>query len=254
MSTWYEHTYGVSARDTGLFGQCRPSGILTMLQEAAASAACEIHVSGPEMLEKYRAIWMIVRMWYRLERPVCWGDKVTIRTWHRADHGATLYRDFDIAVNGVWAGEAVSAWVLADVDSRRLLRMGALAETLESGGGDLCKDRLLAKLTLPGEMVLSDRRSFRYSDADINGHVNNVKYADAMADAIHLEKLLPGRFVSQVQLGYHTECLAGEEIALYTGRDGADWYVRGADGAGKTRFDGFLRLADLQAPGAETPS
>ena len=55
MSVYYEHTYGVAARDTGLFGQCRPSRVLTMLQEAATSAACEIHVSGPEMLEKYNA-------------------------------------------------------------------------------------------------------------------------------------------------------------------------------------------------------
>lgn len=245
MSVYYEHTYGVAARDTGLFGQCRPSGVLTLPQEAATSAACEIHVSGPEMLEKYNAIWMVVRMWYRLERPICWGDAVTIRTWHRGDRGATLYRDFDISINGTWAGEAVSAWVLADVDSRRLLRMGALAETLESGGAGLCKDRLLTKLVLPEHMIPAGRRAFHYSDADINGHVNNVKYADAMADALRLENLLPGHFVSQLQIGYHAECLAGEEIALLTGGGGAHWYVRGADDAGKTRFDGVLSLSSL---------
>ena len=248
MSVYYEHTYGVAARDTGLFGQCRPSGVLTLLQEAATSAACEIHVSGPEMLEKYNAIWMVVRMWYRLERPICWGDAVTIRTWHRGDRGATLYRDFDISINGTWAGEAVSAWVLADVDSRRLLRMGALAETLESGGAGLCKDRLLTKLVLPEHMIPAGRRAFHYRDADINGHVNNVRYADFTCDALEMQCLGQGRFVSSLQIGYLKECRAGETIRLSTGCENGTWYVQGDGEEGKPRFDAALTMSPLDKP------
>ena len=243
MSVWYEQTCPVTARDTGLFGQCRPSGVLTMLQEAATSAACEIGVSGPVMLEKYNALWMIARMWYRLERPICWGDQVTVRTWHREDRGAVLYRDFDIAVNGAPAGEAVSAWVLADADSRRLLRMAAVEETRGSGGGHLCKERTLNRLVLPEEMFHAGSRTFHYSDTDINGHVNNVKYVDAMTDALHLEALLPGHYVSELQTGYLAECRAGEALSLSAGRVEDTWYVRGADGTGKSRFEGMLRLS-----------
>lgn len=242
MSVYYERTCGLEARDTGLLGQCRPSGVLTLLQEAAAAAAVEIGLSGPKMLEKYHAIWMVARMWYRLERPICWGDQVTVRTWHRADQGAALYRDFDLAINGVRAGEAVSTWVLAEADSRRLLRMSRLDEPRDTGGGALCKEKLLTKIRMPEGMAPAGSRTFYYSDTDINGHVNHVRYADAMADVIHLEKLLPGRFVSELQIGYLAECRAGESIALSTAQDGDAWYVRGADEDGKARFDGFLRL------------
>lgn len=249
MSVFYEQTRSLEARDIGLLGQCRPSGVLTLLQEAATAAAGELGWSGPEMLEKYNAIWMVARMWYRLERPLCWGDAVTVRTWHRADQGAALYRDFDLLLNGVPVGEAVSTWVLADVGSRRLLRMSRLDEPRDTGGGALCKDRLLTKLRLPEPMVPAARRAFHYSDTDINGHVNNVKYADAMADGIHLEDLLPGRFVSELQIGYLAECRAGETLELSAAQDGDAWYVHGVDGAGRPRFDGFLRLAELRSEG-----
>lgn len=245
MSVWYEETCQVAARDTGLFGQCRPSGVLSLLQEAATSAACEIGVSGPAMLEKYNALWMIARMWYRLDRPICWGDRVSIRTWHREDRGAVLYRDFDIAVNGVPAGEAVSAWVLADASSRRLLRMAAVEETRGSGGGPLCKKKTLNRLTLPPEMSPAGSRTFHYSDTDINGHVNNVKYVDAMTDSLRLEELLQGRYVSALQVGYLAECRAGESLNLSAGRDGDERFVRGTDSGGTSRFEGMLRLSPL---------
>lgn len=251
MSVYYEHVCQVPARDTGLYNQCRPSGVLDLLQEAATAAACEIHISGPEMLARYNAIWMVARMWYRLERPIRWGDEVAIRTWHRGDRGAALYRDFDISINGQWAGEAVTTWVLADVDSRKLMRVSKLEEALETGGAELCKDRLLTKIRLPEQMAPAGYREFHYSDTDMNGHVNNVKYADAMADALHLERLLPGHFVSSLQIGYLAECLAGERIGLYTGREGDTWFAHGADDGGKSRFDGCLTLSPLPGVPAE---
>ena len=42
----------------------------------------------------------------------------------------------------------------------------------------------------------------RYSDTDINGHVNNTRYADFVCDALELENLSQDRFLSQMQIGY----------------------------------------------------
>ena len=245
MSVYYEHTYGVAARDTGLFGQCRPSGVLTLLQEAATSAACEIHVSGPEMLEKYNAIWMVVRMWYRLERPICWGDAVTIRTWHRGARGASTYRDFDLYVEGKLVGEAVSTWVLADADTHRIFRMSRVDEFQGTDGGELCKSRTLSGLHLPAHMEHVESRALHYSDTDVNGHVNNVRYVDFICDALHMENLGPERYVSSLQVGYLAECRAGETIELCTGQEDGIWYVHGADPAGKSRFDGAVELSHI---------
>jgi len=216
--------------------------VLALLQEAAAEAACEFHGSGPEMLERYNALWMVTRMWYRLDRPLMWNEAVTIRTWHRADRGAMLYRDFDLFVDGQNVGEAVSVWVLVDADSRKLLKMSSLKEVAESGGGELCKDRKLMRLRLPEGMALAEERRFHYSDIDCNGHVNNVRYADLAADAVGLEKLLGEQFVASLQIGYLKECLAGETIQVFTGGEGEERFIHGVGPEGESRFDAVMEL------------
>ena len=245
MGVYYETTFRVGAGETGIYYQCRPSGVLSLLQEAATQAACEIQVSGPEIMERYSAIWMVARMWYRLERPLMWDDKVTIRTWHRANKGPALYRDFDLLVDGRPVGEAVSTWVLADVESRRLLRMSGLMEIESTGGGELCKDMTLSKIRMPEDMELIERRRFHYSDTDANGHVNNVRYADIIGDAARLETHLADHFVSELQVGYLKECQAGERLDVYAGWQENNCWVRGADEAGQSRFDGLLTLSPL---------
>ena len=245
MSVYYETEFHIGAGETGLYGQCRPSGVMGILQEAATDAGCALHVSGPEMLEKYHAIWMVARIRYQLARPLRWDERVTVRTWHRGDKGAALYRDFDLRVNGRPVGEAVATWVLADLDSRRLLRMSRLEEARGTDGGELCRSGTLSRLRLPETMALAERRRFGYSDTDVNGHVNNVKYADYIADALRLEELLEGSFVSSLQIGYLHECRAGETVGLYTGREGGTYFVHGADEAGVSRFDGALTLEPL---------
>ena len=56
-------------------------------------------------------------------------------------------------VHGQPVGESVSAWVLASLDSHKLMRLGAIAELEGTGGGELCKTMTLAKLRQPGQPV-----------------------------------------------------------------------------------------------------
>ena len=243
--TVYEREYRVDSRETDPWYNCRPSGVLGFLQEAATAAACALHASRDEMLDKYNAFWMLARVWSRREEPLKWGERLRIRTWHRGGRGASSYRDFDLFVNDAPVGEAVSLWVLANAQTHKLVRMAGIEEFQGTDGGALCKTRLLNKVRMPPDMTCAGTRSFRYSDLDVNGHVNNVRYADIVCDALHLERMGAERFVSSLQVGYQAECRVGETVDLTTGSDGGAQYVHGADGAGKTRFDAMLTLSDL---------
>lgn len=242
MGQSYTYETRISSCQAGLLSQCKPSGMLDLLQETAALAACEFQATGPEMKRKYNALWMVTRTWYHLNKPLSWGDRVTVKTWHRGDKGAMLYRDFDLYLDAHPVGEAVSVWVAADMDSRKLLRFADVPEVVASGGGELCKDRKLSGLRLPRDMTTVGERTFHYSDTDANGHVNNIHYADLAADAIFLDKLLPGHFVSDLQIDYLHECMAGESIYLSTARTEEGYFVRGSDIGGVFRFDAHLTL------------
>lgn len=245
---YFEGSYSIDSRDVDPWNHCRCSGLMGILQEAAVAAACELHASREEMLNKYHLFWMLARMWYRLDRPLGWGEKLTIRTWHRGGTGASCYRDFDLFSGGKPVGEAVSVWVLADAQTHRLARMNKIEEFQGTDGGSLCKQLHLSRFKLPTAMAEADRRAMHYSDTDINGHVNNVRYADFICDAIRLDRLGEHSYVSALQLDYLAECMAGEEITLFTGTQDGQWYVRGADEAGKSRFEGAVTLTTLDSP------
>ena len=245
MSLWYEMTLPIDSRDVDGKGVCKASALLGHLQEAATQAAEHGGFSREVITREHGAFWMLTRVWYRLERPLRWEEELTIRTWHRGGRGASTYRDFDLFVNGQPVGEAVSTWVLADAATHKLARMGRITEFQGTDGGPLCKERTLSRVRLPETMEHADSRAMHYSDTDVNGHVNNVRYVDFLCDALHMERLGPSRFVSSLQVGYLAECMAGETIELYTGQAGGLWYVHGADQAGKSRFDSAVELAEL---------
>ena len=247
---YFERGYPIDSRDVDPWNHCKPSGLMGILQEAAVAAACELHASRPEMMEKYNLFWMLARMWYRLDRPLKWNETLSIRTWHRGGSGASSYRDFDLFVDGKPVGEAVSVWVLADADTHRLARMSKIEEFQGTDGGKLCKDKSLSRFKLPQEMAAADHRAMHYSDTDINGHVNNVRYADFICDAIRMDQLGQDFYVSALQVDYLAECMAGETITLFTGEQDGLRYVRGADAAGKSRFEGAVTLTPLDRASA----
>lgn len=242
LNVYYEDTYRIDSRAVDPFGQCRPSALLEILQEAATSAACELHVSRDEMLAAYNVFWMLVRVWYRLDRPLHWDEGLTVRTWHRGGRGAAMYRDFDLFVDGVQVGEAVSTWVLADIGTRKLFQLSKVMEFEGTTGGALCKDRTLHRVRLPKDLPLVEKRRLHYSDCDVNGHVNNARYADLVCDAVDLGTAGKGRFVSSLQVGYLAECRAGETLDIHTSEADGTWYVRGCGDGGEARFDAALEL------------
>ena len=236
MSQFYEQTIRLTGMDADGRGICKPSALLDHLQIAAGFAAEEGGFGRETLVEKYGAFWMLARSWFRLERPLRWEDRLTIRTWHRGGQAATLYRDYDLYVGREPVGECVSAWVLARQSDRQLLRLSAIRELDNTGGGALCKDKKLSKLRLPDGLREADRRRTRYSDTDINGHVNNTRYADFACDALEMEKLEAGTFLSQLQIGYLAECRPGEELRLMAGQEGETRFVED----GKSRFEAAL--------------
>lgn len=245
MSLFYEMTLPIDSRDVDGNGYCKASALLGHIQEAATQAAEHGGFGRDMTTDGYHAFWMLTRVWYQLRRPLRWEEPLTIRTWHREDKGATMYRDYDLFVDGEAVGECVSAWVLASMDTRQIIRLATVHELDGTGGGELCKNKKLSKLRLPQNLELAGRRRLRYSDTDLNGHVNNTRYADFACDALEMERLGPGRFLSSMQIGYLAECRPGEELLLWTKEQDGTHFVQGMDEGGKSRFEAALIFGEV---------
>lgn len=246
---YFEEHYLIDTREVDHQGQCRPSGVLGFLQEAATMAAIRLGIDRETLLERHNCVWMLARIWVELERPLLWKEDLCVRTWHRKPRGASIYRDFDLYVDGKPVGQAVSTWVLADYDTRKLIRMDAVPELQDTpGGGGLEKTLTLARLRLPEEMVVEERRRLHYSEADLNGHVNNTRYADFTCDALRMERLREGAFVREMQIGFLAECRPGEILDLAVERRGETGFVRGTGPDGRARFEAAVTLSWASSP------
>ena len=245
MSQFYEMTLPIDSRDVDGKGYCKAGPLLGHLQEAATQAAEHGGFNRKVIVEQYGAFWMLTRVWYHLDRPLHWGEDLTIRTWHRGGRAATMYRDYDLFVDGKPVGECVSIWVLVRASDRKILRLEGVKELQDTSGGELCKEKKLTKLRLPQAMEPACRRRMQYSDTDINGHVNNGRYADFACDALEMQELAPGRFLSELQIGYLAECHPGEVLEMCLGREGDTHFVRGMDEEGKSRFEASLIFGEV---------
>lgn len=245
MSTFYETELRVDSRDVDLFNHCRPSALLGILQEAATQAALPLGVAGPELLKNYNCLWMVTRTWAELDAPLHWNDTVKVKTWHRGASGVSTYRDFDLFRDGRPVGQGVMQWVMVDADSRKLFRMKDLAEFQGTDGGELNKSVKLRRAPMPDAFDQRVLRDLRYSDTDINGHVNNIHYADYACDSLHLERMDPGRFVRCLQIDYVSECRAGEKLWVDTAIRGDQWFARGEGEDGGKRFEFSMTLGEL---------
>ena len=240
MGISYQHTVLIDSQDVDGRGFCKASALLGHLQEAATQASEQGGFDRETLLKKCNGFWMLTRVWYRLDRPLRWAEELTIHTWHRGGKGAVSYRDYDLLADGRRVGEGVAAWVLADMDSRKLIRLSTVPEFMATDGGELCKSITLNKLHRPEQLQEVERRQMRYSDTDINGHVNNTRYADFACDAVELDRLAEDRFLSSMQIGYLAECRPGEVLSLEVGEEEGLRYIYGVDEAGKPRFEAAL--------------
>ena len=243
--TSFRYTYTIDSRMVDTQGHCRASDLLGLLQEAGTQAGEALGGGREVMMTQYHAHWILARTWFSLTRPLLWGEAVTVHTWHRKNKGAALYRDFDLYCGEEQVGQAVSTWALADATSHKLRTLKDVTQFEGTDGGDLCKDIRLGRMQLPEDMTATSERLMRYSDCDMNGHVNNTYYADFLCDGLWTDEGPKDSFVSGLQMTYLKECLLGETLTLNMGsRDGAT-YISGSGADDIRRFDGAIWMSPL---------
>jgi len=243
-----EKTYIVGPGETDPFNLCRPSSLLEFMQDAATEHASIIGLSREELIEKYNAVWVLARTKYSLNKPVRNGDTIHLKTWNRGLKAVMWYRDFSLVVDGEEIGRAVNAWVLADVETHHVKRPNGL-NVLNPDSDVIIPGyaQKLGKISAPENISPSFEKTIRYSDLDINIHLNNTKYADLCCDAVNYQNM-KGKYLSELQINYLHECMAGDNIMLQTAdlEDGKK-YVCGTsvDIEKSVRFDSLLLFSDF---------
>ena len=205
-----------TASDIDLFGRLRLSALLQLMQNMATDHAEILNFGGTFMQERYGAFWLMARTSLSFSQPILHTDTLEVHTSHRGfTKGVTIFRDFDFYVRGKQIGEATTSWVIVDINSRKIVKPAQITELVDSPKPSVLKTTVPEKIQLPTDLAFSIHRECMYSDTDINGHMNNTKYADIALDALHFEQFA-GQYISEMQINYLKECFPGDTLTLCT--------------------------------------
>ncbi len=211
----FEKKFRIHTYETDTNKNLSLPSLFNFLQDIAASHASELHF-GKDDLDKKNRIWVLSRIFTCLEEYPSSGDEIIIRTWPKGIDRIFALRNFEILnADGKRIGGAASNWIILNKDTKRPVRPDYLLSLLKGDiPGSSPVDRGPVKIpVLESGGYESPVFQVRYSDLDVNMHVNNVKYLQWALDAYPLEFRMRNR-VKSLEVNYLSESFPGDSIKI----------------------------------------
>jgi len=211
----YERPYRVNTYEADASGRLGIPGLFNYLQDAAAQHATVLNF-GKEHLEKENRFWVLSRILVKIYTVPAWEEEIILRTWPSGVDKLFALRDFEIlGMSGKKYGGATSCWLMVNRKNRRPVRPDKLLEVMDL---EIKKEPALERYPskLPGLVNPSYRSPVipvKYSDLDINMHVNNVQYIKWVIDSYPLDFIL-GHDIKSAEVNYLSESVPGDEITV----------------------------------------
>lgn len=208
MKPLWETSFKIRAFDVDANNRLKVSTIFDYFQDAASNHAEELKV-GYSNLFKKGYFWVLY--WAKfdfIEYPKVM-DEIKIQTWGKKQFKLYSIRDFLMMnkYNKVLC-KATTAWLFLDAKSSRPKIMPELFPEVIFLEDKSALDELPQKFQniTATEKIFS--RDIKYSDIDLNEHVNNAKYIELLDDcydnkfhSLHHMKRLTTLFLSETKFG-----------------------------------------------------
>lgn len=222
----YSTSFTLATRDCDLCGTWRPSAVLEAMQEAAC-AHCDRMACGRNDLLRRGIAWVVVRTELSLRRCARIGEKVSVGTFPTRQRLRLFPRFFTFTgENGDEIGNASSLWVLMDLEKRCMLDPSALDFRVPDNSGMNPPLRYPSAAKPVSGTTVTSLYVPAWSDLDVNGHVNNARYADWLCNALGTEAMR-SQYISSLVLDYDLECLPDDRLLFSLTRAGSHFFMRG---------------------------
>lgn len=212
-SQLWNETYQVYWHDIDLDGNMSFAALSRYLQDAAWKNA-ESMDFGFKKTTDLNLIWVLVRQLIKMDRMPRWGERIIIETWPRGLDGLWAYRDYRIKNNNdEILGRVSSSWMVIDTNSRRPQKLEVMKGVLPETILNPITKKSASKIHFQESGRLIDTRHVRYSELDMNGHVNNPIYVDWMMDALSKGNKLKN--YSNFQINFISETKENDQVNFY---------------------------------------
>lgn len=198
--------------------------LLQFFQEAAWNHA-ELLQLGYSHLRSRNQVWVLSRMKVLVHSYPEWGQEVTLRTWACGSKSLLALRDFELLdTDGRQLVGATSGWLVLDLQLRRPQRIEPIIETIRTMPKYRALGEEASKVAACADSSPPNSVDVKYSDLDLNDHVNNAIYARWILDSYPVEFHRAHR-LREIALNYLAEVSGEDSVLLYGQSTGEDRMV-----------------------------
>ena len=168
---------------------------------------------GLRRLHEMNSAWVLSRMAIEMTRFPEQYETIQVETWVEEVGRANTTRNFCIRdEKNEIIGNACSVWVFFDMTTRRAKDLQTLDGIHDFASGELGLIDKPTKLhAVDGEEY--DGFKVKYSDIDINGHVNSIRYIQWISDCFTLNRYRKYQ-VKRFEINYMTEMLFDDFVEI----------------------------------------
>jgi acyl-ACP thioesterase len=169
----------------------------------------------------------------QVEKYPAWQDELTLNTWSAGTDGMYAYREYIVENNlGEVILKASSAWLILDMDSRKIFRLSDYKATFPKRiDSNACRNPKRIKPDAHSENL--NYYPVLFSELDINKHFNSVKYVERVLDDFGIDFLNENE-PAELEVNYLKEAVAGDQIAVtrtqLSANESLNCLVRESDG------------------------
>ncbi len=240
----------------------RMSELFRLMEEASIAHTEELGCTRDRTLDQ-GLLWIITRQQAEIEELPAYDEEITVRSWQGDMMHVFFPRFYEIERAGRVIVRGQALWMLIDEESRQMVMPEDYDIFIPGRPGS--DDMMLAPVVIPSELreesgadgngragagiVIRQDLVTRFSQVDINGHMNNTRYFDIIDDALYTLHPADSNAESNsgtgtvkaiprlVRANYLSELRAGDSFALtgYADR-GADDAAAGGTELGTTMY------------------
>lgn len=224
MKLRLKEDYRIDFTHIDFTGNISLNGIADYMQIVAANHAGLLGFDfyNEEKTSKY--YWVISRVKYNIKKYPKWLENISLETYPGGYSGLFAVRLFTLFdESGEEIGEIIGDYVLMDTERGRPARIKGAPAPLNILDFPY-EGECLQKLELPDEILKEEIRKARYSEIDLNQHMNNAQYIKWILDMFSLETFRE-KEVSSLQINYNTSISYGTEVKVKLGRSKEGSYM-----------------------------
>jgi len=221
----YSEKFTVKTYEVDFLRRITPFAILGYMQEVATNHAFTLGL-GYEESYKNNFIWVLRSAKFEFKSIPLLKDKIEVYTWPVGVSGLKAMRRFEFRMDDKVIGSGYNYWLMIDIIKNKPViadYFNLKMKDIPIYKNDSFK---LRKIICPKETLFSYDKIIMNSDIDWNRHVNNVKYADIIFNAIPIN-IIENYNIISFHIDYIKECRLNDLIhVLYITKDN-QLYVKG---------------------------